>query len=78
MKSLKQTESELPNVSSDTEISSLEEVVLQFRENIAIQPNIQSNPTEQKELGMQLLFDIPKKIWGIRRENFSQFISKKK
>ena len=78
MKSLKQTESELPNVSSDTEISSLEEVVLQFRENIAIQPNIQSNPTEQKELGMQLLFDIPKKIWGIPRENFHKFISEKK
>ena len=78
MQAPKQTNNESDNVPALGEIPSLEEVVLQFRENIAIQPNIQSNPTEQKELGMQLLFDIPKKIWGIRRENFSQFISKKK
>ena len=62
MKSLKQTESELPNVSSDTEIPSLEEVELHVSGDTPIESNIRADPTEQKELGMQLLFDIPKKI----------------
>ena len=78
MQAPKQTNNESDNVPALGEIPSLEEVVLEFRENIAIQPNIQSNPTEQKELGMRLIYDIPETIDGIRRENFHKFISEKK
>lgn len=78
MRALKQIENETYDVSSNTKIPSLEEIVLQFRENITIQPNIRADPTERKELGMRLIYDISETIDGIRRENFHKFISEKK